>query len=104
MELKSIEMQIALPRTQDAGRLQDQLQNRGQLQQDQINQSVQKDVEKLQNSVVKEERKDTVRLHQEEEGREEYKGQKRDKKKQKGKNKNLKEKHPYKGRRIDYCG
>lgn len=97
-------MQIALPRTQDAGRLQDQLQNRGQLQQDQINQSVQKDVEKLQNSVVKEERKDTVRLHQEEEGREEYKGQKRDKKKQKEKNKNLKEKHPYKGTRIDYCG
>ena len=57
MSLKAIEMQIALPRTQDAGKIQEQLQQRSQVQLDHAAHEVQKQVEKNEHSVVKEERK-----------------------------------------------
>ena len=40
MSLKAIEMQVALPRTLDATKLHDQLQQRGQLINDQANEEV----------------------------------------------------------------
>ena len=51
MRLKSIEMQVALPRTLDANKLHDQLQQRGQLINDQANEEVKKEVEKQRNFV-----------------------------------------------------
>ena len=66
MSLKVIEMQIALPRTQDAGKIQEQLQQRSQIQLDHAAHEVQKEVEKKEHSVVKEERKSSVQLNAQE--------------------------------------
>jgi hypothetical protein len=108
MSLKVIEMQIALPRTQDAGKIQEQLQQRSQIQHDHAAHEVQKEVEKKEHSVVKEERKSSVQLHTREGNPDKgsfIKGKKRKK------NNNTEEKtastslpHPYKGKSIDYSG
>lgn len=46
MSLKAIEMQVALPRTHDAGKLLEQMQQRGQLQHDLASESVKREEEK----------------------------------------------------------
>ncbi len=47
MSLKLIELQVALPRTQDLGKIQEQLQQKGQLVQDHLASAQQKeDIEK----------------------------------------------------------
>lgn len=40
MSWKAVEMQVALPRTQDAGKIQDQLQQQGRIVQNQLAQSM----------------------------------------------------------------
>ncbi|MDV7763287.1 hypothetical protein SC499_01090 [Peribacillus simplex] len=57
MSLKAIEMQIAIPRTQDAGKIQEQNQQKNLIQQDHAAHQVQKDSERKQRTVVGEERK-----------------------------------------------
>lgn len=101
MSLKSVEMQIALPRTVDAGKLQEQMQNRGMLQNDAAANLVKKEDEQKQKTVVKQERKDIVRFHKEGENNNEsdQKREKRDKNQEK-----QGAQHPYKGKILDYSG
>ncbi|MFD2704782.1 hypothetical protein [Salibacterium lacus] len=47
MSWKAVELQVALPRTQDAGKLQEQLQQRGQAAQDRMAAEGEKEQEKL---------------------------------------------------------
>ncbi|MDQ0156788.1 hypothetical protein [Robertmurraya andreesenii] len=102
MSLKAIEMQIALPRTQDIGKLQEQLQQRGQLQQDFATETVKKEEDKKKSTVVKQERKDEAHFHKD--------GHHRDDKEQKGRKKDGQEHqqrtelHPYKGTKVDISG
>lgn len=101
MSLKSIEMQIALPRTHDAGKLQEQMQQRGQLLQDFASESVKKEDEKKMRSVMKQEKQEAARFHKDGKGREqaEQQGAKKEKK-----HKQQTEPHPYKGTRVDFSG
>ncbi|WP_286180754.1 hypothetical protein [Bacillus sp. ISL-37] len=103
MSLKAIEMQIALPRTHDAGKIQEQLQQRGQHLQEHAAQSVTKEDDLKRKTVVKNNQKQEARLnqeggqsgHQEQNGRED----KRNKNDQPAQHH-----HPYKGKVIDYSG
>lgn len=103
MSLKLVEMQVALPRTQDAGKLQEQLQQRGQLQNDQALYNVQKEEEKKRTSVIKQEQKDEAKFH-----KEHHQGM--DKENRQINSVKYKheaaedEKHPYKGTLIDFIG
>lgn len=105
MSLKVIEMQIALPRTQDAGKIQEQLQQRSQIQLDHAAHEVQKEVEKKEHSVVKEEQKPPLQFNAQEGNPD--KGpflRKPKKKKSEKKTASTSQDHPYKGKSIDYSG
>ncbi|PLR77661.1 hypothetical protein CU633_09645 [Bacillus sp. V3-13] len=102
MSLKSIEMQVALPRTQDAGRIQEQLQQRGQHLIEHAAESVQKNEEKQRKTVQKNEQKGEVKMSKDESKKQDD-GSKQESKQEKEK-KAAKELHPYKGTIIDYSG
>ncbi len=105
MSLKSIEMQIALPRTVEVGKIQEQLQQRGQNVNDFASMRTQKEEEQKRTSVIKQEQKSNVKLSQEDK---EHKNDSHNQAGREDKNekmiKEIKEKHPYKGNVIDYSG
>nr|WP_295970411.1 hypothetical protein [uncultured Bacillus sp.] len=100
MSLKAIEMQVALPRTMDAGKIQDQLQ-RSQLVTGQVGESVKEDTDLLQNSVMKNEHSNEGRFYKNKPGEQPTKQGKSRKKPKGGTGQ---EEHPYKGTIIDYSG
>ena len=105
MSLKSIEMQIALPRTMEAGKIQEQLQQRGQNMNDFAAIRTQKEEEQKRTSVIKQEQKSNVKLSQDEKENRNGTQDHEDKERKKSKKMNeMKEKHPYKGNVIDYSG
>lgn len=100
MGWKSIEMQVALPRTHDAGKIQDQMQQRGQLMQDSLAQSQMKtdeakrkrvnDFEQKGNVSIKDEDKQNSKNHMKpnnDKGNRDYEHN---------------ASHPYLGNRIDF--
>ncbi|WP_167831725.1 hypothetical protein [Mesobacillus selenatarsenatis] len=103
MSLKAIEMQIALPRTHDAGKIQEQLQQRGQHLQEHAAQSVTKEDDLKRKTVIKNKQKQEARLNQEgsSSGNQQQNGR-RDSK-NKGDQPDQPH-HPYKGKVIDYSG
>lgn len=101
MSLKAIEMQIALPRTHDAGKIQEQIQQRGQHLQEHAAQRVTKEDELKRKTVIKNNQKQEARLNkdgnsssQQDSGRQQQKKQEEP----------LQQNHPYKGKIIDYSG
>jgi hypothetical protein len=104
MSLKAIELQIALPRTHEAGKLQEGWQQRNQLAQHHASHEVHKEDEKKRTAVIKQEQKELPSLHTGDPGA----GQEGNRRPpQKKKTKDTKEKkyqHPYKGTSIDYSG
>ncbi|RSD28286.1 hypothetical protein EJA10_05915 [Mesobacillus subterraneus] len=103
MSLKAIEMQIALPRTQDAGKIQEQIQQRGQHLQDHAAQSVTKEDELKRKTVIKNSQKQEARLNKEgnPSGKQQEKGRQNHANKEE---KPASPHHPYKGKVIDYSG
>jgi hypothetical protein len=103
MSLKAIEMQIALPRTHDAGKIQEQLQQRGQHLQEHAAQSVTKEDDLKRKTVVKNHQKQEARLNQEDShsGHQEQNGRGNQKNKD---DQTVQPHHPYKGKVIDYSG
>lgn len=105
MSLKAIEMQVALPRTMDAGKMQEQLQQRGQTLNDVAAERTLKEEEQKRTTVIKQEQKSNVKLSQEERGNKKNSDEHKSKEKEKSRNEiEKKEKHPYKGSRIDFSG
>ncbi|MGG4266851.1 hypothetical protein [Peribacillus simplex] len=105
MSLKAIEMQIALPRTQDAGKIQEQNQQKNLIQQDHAAHQVQKDLERKQRTVVGKERKLPAHFYEKEGNADEGQSQKNINRKKSPKKTTLKnDPHPYKGNWIDYSG
>lgn len=100
MSLKAIEMQVALPRTLDAQKLQEQMQQRGQLQTDFATENVKKEDIKKEQTVLKQEQKDIARF-QKERNQDHHAGDRGGKK---DKQQQQKEKHPYKGTHVDFSG
>lgn len=105
MSLKSVEMQIALPRTIEAGKIQEQLQQRGQNMNDIGVQQTQKEEEKKRSTVIKQEQKGNVKLSQkQQENQQGTNGQQENEEQKEEKEKKQKEYHPYKGTVIDFSG
>ncbi|MGE7185226.1 hypothetical protein ACQKKK_14835 [Peribacillus sp. NPDC006672] len=105
MSLKAIEMQIALPRTQDAGKIQEQDQQKNLIQQDHAAHQVQKDLERKQRTIVGEERKLPAHFYEKEGNADKGQSQKKYKQKEIPQKTTLKnDSHPYKGNWIDYSG
>jgi len=102
MSLKAIEMQIALPRMQDASKLQEQIQQRGQQQNDVAANSITKEVEKNRISVNKHEQKERARLKEQEREKSGHEQGKKDRKMKESQP--VKEVHPYKGNFFDFSG
>ncbi len=102
MSLKAIEMQIALPRMQDARKLQEQLQQRGQQQNDVAANTFAKEVEKNRISVNKHEQKEQVRLKDHQREKNDNQQGKRNRKNKESQP--VKEVHPYKGNFFDFSG
>lgn len=101
MSLKLIELQVALPRTQDAGKLQEQMQQRGQNMQNHIASSLLKQDEKKRKQVVKNKKKEKSSL---ELGQRPSSGNSSKAKKKPEQNQEVREVHPYKGNYIDLNG
>ncbi len=106
MSLKAIEMQVAIPRTQNAGKIQDQLQQRGQVVQDYIATEQNKKDEKTRKQVLETTESEKKRLNNDDERREGSQAQMRNEEKQELQEEphQLYAKHPYKGNYIDFSG
>ena len=103
MSLKAIEMQVALPRTLDAGKIQEQMQQRGQNMINIANDAVQNESEKKRNSVIKNEQSAETKLYKDAKKQHNQDGQEREHVRIQTEEKK-KEHHPYKGTIIDYSG
>jgi hypothetical protein len=95
VSLKLVELQLALPRTYDMGKVQEQIQQQSQVLQAQLAMSMQKKEEEARHQVTKKEKSFEVRWEKENSSPLLYK----DKNK-----KGEKQRHPYKGKIIDYTG
>lgn len=104
MSLKAIELQVALPRTHDAGKLQEQIQQRSQLTHDLAAREMQKEVEKQEKSVVKQKQKDNVKLKKDEKSGPPYESHAQEQREKEEPEEQVKMKHPYKGNKIDFSG
>ncbi|MBU9714526.1 hypothetical protein [Evansella tamaricis] len=100
--LKSVELQVALPRTQTAGKIQDQLQQRGQVSQNQMTQTETEKLERQRKQVNESEKIGKKRLNNDGEEHE-HKGKENPHQKRKSSKKaeDLEGKHPYKGNHVD---
>ncbi|MBG9656848.1 hypothetical protein ACOSZF_00995 [Cytobacillus firmus] len=103
MSLKSIELQIALPRTFEAGKIQDQLQQRGQTISGFAADSTEENAEKQRKTVIKQEHKQNVNLGNDDSERQKEAGG-HDRTEDRKKDSNDRQNHPYKGKVIDYSG
>jgi hypothetical protein len=105
MSLKSVEMQIALPRTVEAGKIQEQLQQRGQNMNDIAAQQKLKEDENKRKTVNKQEQKGNVQLSQKNrDNQHDLNGQQEDEDDKEEKQRKKKDYHPYKGKVIDFSG
>ncbi|WP_062105052.1 hypothetical protein [Bacillus niameyensis] len=105
MSLKSIEMQVALPRTVEAGKVSEQLQQRGQLISDQANEEMTKQIEQDRRSVKEMSEQEKLHLKQgSRDGQNDHKHNEHDKKQKDPRKDRTKDSHPYKGKTIDYSG
>ncbi|WP_342559259.1 RNA polymerase subunit sigma [Metasolibacillus sp. FSL K6-0083] len=100
MSLKGVELQIAIPKTFDAGKMADQQHQNNILQQMHANEALKKELERKQKTVNDTENLDAI---SDEESHNESNAEQQKKKKQ---TKEEKEKahHPFKGNFIDYSG
>lgn len=104
MSLKAIELQVALPRTYDAGKLQEQMQQKGQLTHDFAAREMKKEVEKQEKTVVKKKQKDNVKLKRDEKSGH-YVGSLALQDQESEEDETIiSAKHPYKGNAIDFSG
>lgn len=103
MSLKLVELQVALPRTQDLGKLQEQLQQRGQLVQDNLASAQQKEDIEKKNQVNKYDKTAKNKLLKDgQNSNGAYDSKKR--KKQNKPTHQVEAHHPYKGNSIDIEG
>ena len=101
MSWKSIELQVALPRTFEANKVQEQHQQRSQIDQSQTAVAQAKEAEHSRKSVDKQEQKEKAHLSGDQKGSNPHFQQKDQEKKQSGKHNSD---HPFKGKHIDFSG
>ncbi|GAA4059907.1 MAG TPA: hypothetical protein GXZ58_11255 [Bacilli bacterium] len=103
MGWRSIELQVALPRTQDVGRIQEQIQQRGQFMQEVIAQAQQQAEEMKRRSVTNLEEGHKLSNDTKESDQENQLDQSNEHADSKPEHK-IKIQHPYLGTRIDING
>ncbi|MDQ0253686.1 hypothetical protein J2S74_001058 [Evansella vedderi] len=102
--LKSIELQVALPRTQTAGKLQDQIQQRGTVSQDHLAQKNTEDQLRKKATVNKMEQGEKPRINKDDnrgKGIKKQQRKKRNSQTEETEEQFKKELHPYKGKNFD---
>ena len=105
MSLKTIELQVALPRTQDAGKIQELLQNRGQQLIEHAAEQEKKSAKAKKETVYRQESNSPVEYKKQNNnsGQQEKQGQNDEAKKDHSAFSQAAF-HPYKGKQIDYTG
>lgn len=106
MSLKSIEMQIALPRTVEVGKISEQLQQRGQLISNQANEEMKKQIEQNRRSVKEMSEQEKLQFLKQgsSNSHSDHKHNEHDKKREDPIRDQTNDSHPYKGKTIDYSG
>lgn len=100
MSLKGVELQIAIPKTFDAGKVADQHQQNTINQQLHANEALKREIERKQFTVLESDGLDGI--SEEEQRKQEQEQQQQNKKKQESKKE--KAKHPFKGNFFDFSG
>ncbi|WPK11928.1 RNA polymerase subunit sigma [Lysinibacillus louembei] len=100
MSLKGVELQIAIPKTFDAGKIADQQHQNNILQQMHANEALKKEIERKQKTVNDTENLDAVSDNKE--GNNTANAEQQNKKKKE--EEKVKAHHPFKGNFIDYSG
>ena len=100
MSLKGVELQIAIPKTFDAGKMLDQAQQQNQVNQMNANEALKKEIERQQKIVNTSEEMDGI--NDEEGKQQQYEAEKRKREQQKEAKKNTH--HPFKGNFVDFSG
>lgn len=101
MGLKSIEMQVAIPRSQDAGKMQEQLSRQGQQFQETLTE------QQLRDEIIrrtKTNRQEKVLKREVDDEDQEAGQQNKDEQKEKDKQAEQDMRHPFLGRQIDWSG
>ncbi|WP_155590258.1 RNA polymerase subunit sigma [Lysinibacillus cavernae] len=101
MSLKGVELQIAIPKTFEAGKMADQAQQQALAQQAHANEALKKEVERKQKIVNTSEGMDEI-SEDEDAGGEYLTGINKKKKKQDQQEKQAQ--HPFKGNFVDFSG
>lgn len=99
MSLKLAELQIAIPKTFDAGKVADQIQQQSAINQSNAQAASERQLEKNRETVTKNEAMETSSQEEERE-RVEQERQKREKKEREV----TETKHPFKGNFVDFSG
>ncbi len=102
MSLKGVELQIAIPKTFEAGKMADQAQQQTLAQQAHANEALKKELERKQKVVNTSE--GMVEISEEVEGVGEYIKGTRKKKKNSNEKSEKQAQHPFKGNFVDFSG
>ncbi|MCK0470778.1 hypothetical protein [Halalkalibacter sp. APA_J-10(15)] len=102
MSIRPVEVQGSFPQSQKSGKIQEQLQQRGQTSQDVIAQQEKEEARKLRQQVKQSDESEQSRFHKDRES--EQQEQSNQERKQKKQEEPTKQKHPYKGNFIDFSG
>lgn len=100
MSLKSIELQIAIPKTFEAGKIAEQKQQRSLIAQEHANSSTEKQALKNQETVLESE----AYAKMNPDARDSREQDEQEKRQQENKEEEQRAKHPFKGSFFDYSG
>lgn len=100
LSLKLVELQVAIPRTQDAGKLHEQLMMRGQHMQEHISSETEKMEKRNRQSVNEKNKSENAQLQKDSSSN----NLKHPQQKTESPEQEEKEQHPYKGNFIDFMG
>lgn len=104
MSLKGVELQIAIPKTFEAGKIADQAHQQVLANQAHANEALKKDIERKQTAVNITERTDEITDDNESEGQYTNQDNNPKKKKNNAQNELKKAYHPFKGNFVDFSG
>ncbi|MFJ7696516.1 hypothetical protein [Lysinibacillus fusiformis] len=102
MSLKGVELQIAIPKTFEAGKMADQVQQQALAQQAHANEALKKEIERKQKIVNTSEGMDEI--SEDEDAGGEYLTDTYKKKKKQQDQQEKQAKHPFKGNFVDFSG
>ncbi|SFM31815.1 hypothetical protein SAMN04487943_11346 [Gracilibacillus orientalis] len=101
MSWKAVEMQVALPRTQDAGKIQDQMQQQGRIDQNQLAKSMANEELRKRKQVLEQEASEQLKNNKQKRDNS-FQTTPEDKKKDDQQRSQFR--HPYLGNKVDFNG